>query len=382
MGVHKTVKSSYLALGRVLSNNTVLDWKWFLEQEANTWSEWVDLPSRQRLQLYRRGFTSPCEKLYDFDSYGFEPYLSELQRNKLYRACNGNHRYLLDDKLSQHWMLSEYETHRPRAFGLVDRGRIHSTAETEFEGDSRPISQWLPRKLREESRLVLKHLRGKGGKEVIVVGYDESDGFSVDGTPVSKSALLASVEPLSNYLVTEFIDQHPYADELYPHASNTIRLLTVWDDVAEELFTPAGVQRIGTDRSRPLDNFSVGGLSAALDIESGTVGHAAQYPFGGSVSWYNTHPDTGEDIYGKQVPNWDHVRSVVEAIARDNTNIPIIGWDVLLDRRGEPVVLEANTGTGLDLIQVHEPLLANEDVARVAARYLPDVSRGALGTPR
>ena len=375
MGVHGAIKSSYVMLKDVFSSNGLRDYLWFIEQEVDTWGYWVSLPVRRRLWLWKHGFTSPNGKLYDFDTFGPDAYLSDLQRFRLFRSINGKHRYLLDDKLSQYWMLVDFPDNRPTAFGLVDRGFVHGVAGTTFDGGPAPISNWLPTALQRHSKLVLKQLRGSAGNQVIVCEYD--DGFVFDGTRVSEETLCREVARCSNYLVSEYVDQHAYARELYPHASNTIRLLTVWDHDSGTLLHPAAVQRIGTDRSRPLDNFSRGGLTAAIDLETGTLGPAVQKPFAGHAPVYDRHPDTGSRIAGTSIPHWHELRRTVDRIARQNTNIPFIGWDVLLDDSGTPIVIEANTGTDVDLLQVHRPLLADPDVAAVVSKHLRDVDAPA-----
>jgi len=374
MTLHDDVRTWYLQLDRAMTHNRLMDYKWFVEQELNTWGHPMRLPFRERLEIWRHGFTSPCGKLYDVDRWGLEAFLSELQRNRLFDAMNGRHRYLIDDKLSQYWMLADHPEHRPTAYGFIDRGYVHGVAGTAFDDGPMPVDEWLPPALRERSKLVLKHLRGKGGKEVHICGFD--DGFTFDDRPVSEAELCERVGRLSAYLVSAFVEQHAYADALYPHAANTVRLFTLWDDEAGELYTPIAVQRVGTERSRPVDNFAAGGVSAEIDLETGELGRAAQFPFDGrAVPWYRTHPDTGAPLEGETVARWDRIRDVVETLARENTHIPAIGWDILLDSGGEPVVLEANTGTTFDLLQVHRPLLADDRLATIAARFLPDLKR-------
>ncbi|QLH81193.1 sugar-transfer associated ATP-grasp domain-containing protein [Halosimplex pelagicum] len=353
----------------MLSSSRLFDYKWLVEQELDSWKTRVELPLSERAALWRRGFTSPNGVLYDFETYDPRAYLSELQRYRLYRALNGDHRYLVDDKLSQHWMLSEHERHRPTAFGVVDRGYIHEVAGTEFDDGSKPVSEWVFPALRRESKLVLKQLRGLGGKEVIVLEGD--DGYSIDGRPADRGTVRKRVAGLSDYLVTEYVAQHDYADALYSEAANTIRVLTLWDDRRRELLVPMAVQRVGTDRSRPVDNWSAGGLSARVERTTGRLTAAACLSPAGELEWHDEHPDTGAPIEGVTVPRWDDVLATVERIARENTNIPMIGWDVLVSEDGTPVVLEANTGTDLDLMQVHRPLLDDPAVAAVVSRYLP-----------
>jgi hypothetical protein len=370
----KGAKRAYLGAGSSLTHNPLADLKWFFEQEADSWVTWMDIPPAKRLWYWRHGFTSPTAKLYDIDTYGPDAFVSELQRNKLFASLNGAHRYLIDDKLSQHWMLADYPETRPEAYGFLDHGHVHGIPGTEFEGGARPVAEWLPEALRTHEKLVVKHLRGEGGKEVFVYAYDGTDGFQIDGEPVSEADLCAAAAELSGYLVSAFVTQHAYADDLYPHATNTMRFFTLWDDEAGELLVPAAVHRIGTEASRPIDNFSIGGIASWIDLETGTLGPAAQIPLdGGDVPWYSTHPDTGAQIEGVTVPHWQAIRETVERLALENTYIPAIGWDILLDESGEPVVLEANTGTGFDLIQVHRPLLADERVAAVASRHLRGV---------
>lgn len=375
MGIHEAVKSAYLSLGEAVTNNRLGDIKWLAEQEANSWTNWVDLPIPTRLWLWSNGFPSPYGKLYDFDTYGREPFLSELQRYRFYRSINGQHRYLVDDKLSLHWMLSNHPSNRPAAHGVIDRGRIHGISGSDLEGGPLPVADVVPSLLRDRGKLVVKQLRGEGGKEVLLCAYD--NGFVLDGEPVSEAALCEVLSGLSGYLVTDHVAQHDYADRLYPHSPNTVRLLTIWDDEAGTLFTPFAAQRIGTERSRPIDNFSAGGLTAEIDLETGRIGEAAQFPYGGEVSWYRTHPATGAPIEGARVPDWDRIRSTVEAIAIEHTNVPAIGWDVIVDRNGDPIIIEANTGTGFDMLQVHRPLLQDPRMARVASRHLDDVDPSA-----
>jgi hypothetical protein len=265
-------------------------------------------------------------------------------------------------------MLSEHPEHRPTAYGFVDRGYVHGVANTEFDRRPVPVAEWFPEALRAHSKLVLKQLRGLGGHQVVVCEYDA--GFSLDGEAVSEAALCERVSELSGYLVTAFVHQHSYAEALYPEATNTIRVLTMWDDERGELVVPAVIQRIGTDRSRPVDNYSQGGLTADVDSKTGTIGRAARKPFSGDLRWFSSHPDTGAPIEGETVPHWQEVLSTVRELAKENTHIPVIGWDIVLGEGGSPVVLEANTGTDITMFQVHRPLLTDPRVDEFVSRHL------------
>lgn len=368
MDGHAVAKSWYLRLQQMVASNPLSDYTWFIEQEVNTWADWTPMPLRQRIWLWRRGFTSPCARLYDFSEHDPASYLSELQRYRFYRAINGSHRYRLDDKLSQHWMLADHAPHRPRAFGLINEGHVHGMAGTCFDGSPRAVADWLPDVLAEESELVLRHVRGHGGSEVIRCSYDGE--FHLDGAPVSEAELIEVVSQLSGYLVSEFVDQHAYASAIYPRATNTIRVLTIWDRDRSVPYVPIAVHRIGTDLSQPVDNFSQGGLSSRVELDTGTLGPAARVEPGRDLTWYDHHPDTDASITDTTIPGWARIIETIETIACQASDIPVIGWDVLLDADAVPRILEANTGPDIDLLQLHQPLLTDDRMAVMVQRTL------------
>ena len=90
-------------------------------------------------------------------------------------------------------------------------------------------------------------------------------------------ALLA---PLRRYLITEFVVQAPYAASIYPHTTNMVRILTLWDLAVGRPFLAAAVHRFGTARSAPVDNWhgGWGGLSARIDLDSGVLGPGRRSP--------------------------------------------------------------------------------------------------------
>lgn len=108
-----------------------------------------------------------------------------------------------------------------------------------------------------------------------------------------------------------------------------------------------------------MDNWVRGGLSAKVDLNVGTLGHAAGSATKGKRVWHESHPDTGARIAGVQVPGWEEIRRVVTEGARALSFVPYIAWDVIASDTGPPTVIEGNHFTSVDVFQVHEPLLDN-----------------------
>jgi hypothetical protein len=167
------------------------------------------------------------------------------------------------------------------------------------------------------------------------------------------------------FLVTEFVRQAVYAKMIYPRTTNTVRLLTIWDRTKEMPIIAAASQRIGTERSYPLDNFhgGVGGLSARIDVDSGELGPGAHLSKSGRLVHLSDHPETGGKIEGTKVPHWRDIKKKVSAAASHFAGSPYIGWDLVVTEEGCSF-LEGNSPPGTAVWQVHSPLLMNPLVRR------------------
>ncbi|HNP36518.1 MAG TPA: sugar-transfer associated ATP-grasp domain-containing protein [Woeseiaceae bacterium] len=139
------------------------------------------------------------------------------------------------------------------------------------------------------------------------------------------------------HLLDVRIKQHTDIAELHPWSINTLRLVTFNQGGHVELLS--STFRIGTGR-RPTDNWSAGGILIAVDPGSGTTrGDGYLKPsYGQRV---RRHPDTGIELEGLAIPNYDRA---VATVLRLHTHLPglhSIGWDVAITPDG-PVVIEGN----------------------------------------
>ncbi|UTF52858.1 sugar-transfer associated ATP-grasp domain-containing protein [Natronosalvus rutilus] len=346
-----------------------------------------DFSRQERLRLYRRRFLSKSGMLYDFDTYDPSLYLDDYQRYIRTGRINDHWGALIDNKLAFHEILGEFASHRSTVHGLLKNGWFHAfdlsdTAVVASDGGielehptdsdaSRPTRDpidWFDETLSDGDQLVLKWFSGGGGNNVHFL--ERTDGsYLYDGERVTDAELAQTVADLEDYLVCEFVEQDEYAAELYPATANTIRVLTMYDERAQEAFVPIAVQRIGTSDSAPVDNFSSGGLCAEVDRETGTLGAGAQYYNRDSVVWHDTHPETGARIEGTKIPGWDEIHARLLEIANELSYMPYVGWDIVVTGDGEFKIIEGNSQTGVAALQVHRPLLADERARRFYRRH-------------
>lgn len=345
-----------------------------IHEEATAWSSF-QMPFRRRLWLWRHGFLSKADIIYDIDERTHYQYLSEYQR-ELTRSINGRWQEALRNKLLFHRLLRPFDAYRPTVYGYLKQGRFvpidasnhssdpenASTATTRPTANADDAVTQVSHQLKADGRLVLKPTYGAVGNRILVCSWFD-DCYRVNGDERTDTEFDALITDLDEYLVCEFVEQAPYAAELYPGSTNTLRILTMWDPKLDEPFIPFAVQRIGTNSSAPVDNWSRGGLSAEVDRDTGELSQAVQYPYGDHLEKYTNHPETETQIAGTKVNGWRTVRDKILHIAANFPQLLYVGWDVLIGEDGEFTIIEANSCSDVDLLQVHRPLL-NDPRAR------------------
>jgi len=169
------------------------------------------------------------------------------------------------------------------------------------------------------------------------------------------------INQLDDYFVSAYISQGEFAKKLNPSSLNSMRIVTMIDPITNEAFVPVAVQRIGTEKSSPADNWTQGGICAEIDIETGKIKKGVSYPVNGMLNWYKYHPDNNNQIEGITIPGWDRLKESILRVANQHPYIKYIGWDVVLTDSGIEVI-EGNNCTDTNLLQVHRPLLKDKRV--------------------
>ncbi|WP_166354821.1 sugar-transfer associated ATP-grasp domain-containing protein [Phytoactinopolyspora limicola] len=318
--------------------------------------EW-DAPLRMRRpRWWIKGFLSRSAILYDLDHNDPAEYVSDLQR--VYRTKRMVHERLQDvinNKLTTHLLLGTMDIRSAELLGVYWRRAVHR-----FPGEERVELPVYLTRMRIAQQVFFKVLSGAEGKNIFAVKRVDEATWAVNGVAKdldeTVGVFYVQNRPL---IVEEGLEQHAKQHALYPHAVNTIRVLTMIDVTnGHTPFIATAVQRIGTDGSAPADNWSRGGLSAKIDLDTGQLGRATRLPQGDTVEWFDAHPDTGAPISGVEVPYWSEVRDLVLHSARVLSFMEYIGWDIVVTPDG-PVVLEANINTGMNVLQAHQPLFTD-----------------------
>lgn len=172
-----------------------------------------------------------------------------------------------------------------------------------------------------------------GGKDVFTV------------TRQSVDELLALAKE-NDVILEEPVKQ---CEELYSFsggAVNTVRIITIVDwsgtpHVARCVF------RIGRS-SADVDNFASGGMAAYIDVETGIIYSTASTKKGRQ---YILHPDTGKQIVGFQIPDWEKYKEFALTLASRFPTMRYVGWDIVRLADGRFCVIEGNKDAGVDVME-------------------------------
>lgn len=194
---------------------------------------------------------------------------------------------------------------------------------------------------------VLKPARGSSGRGIVLLtgraagGYRRHNG-SVATLPELRrllSDVLSGLYSLGGRpdraIVQQRLTTHPAFERVSYRGTPDVRVLVYRGEVALAML------RLPTLESAGRANLHQGGVGVGVDVETGRTTRAVW-----RRAAVTRHPDTGEPLADRMVPDWPAVLDLARTVARA-TGLGYVGVDVVPDAAVGPVVLEANARPGL-----------------------------------
>lgn len=247
--------------------------------------------------------------------------------------CNPRHRFpLVDDKLKTKRLALQAGIAVPELYGVI-----------ETEHDIRRLREIVG----DRREFALKPAHGSAGDGIVVVaGRSGGQYRTVSGVLLDEEYLQHhlsnaingqfSLGGVQDVVIVEYmVHFSPLFERIAYEGVPDIRVIVFRG------FPVMAMVRLPTRGSHGKANLHQGAVGAGIDIATGTT-------LGGVMRdiAISQHPDTGNDIDGIQVPNWDVILDIA-ARSYELTGMGYIGVDVVLDRDLGPLVLELNARPGL-----------------------------------
>jgi hypothetical protein len=189
---------------------------------------------------------------------------------------------------------------------------------------------------------------------VSFTGVDAASGMlaKVVGAPVKLDDFIADV--MANYegryLFQKRLDPHAAIRAVCGDRLATVRLVTINPKSGPEIFRAAWKIPAGENSA---DNFwRPGNLLAQLDMETGVVKRVVRSA-GLKQDNIETHPDTGVNLIGFQLPFWKEAKALACDAMQTWKSVGLIGWDMAITDKG-PVIVEPNLTPDFILPQIAE----------------------------
>ena len=138
----------------------------------------------------------------------------------------------------------------------------------------------------------------------------------------------------NRFIAEELIKQSQELGQLHPASVNTVRMPTIRLDDRTVIVHPQ--LRMGQHGS-VVDNAGAGGIKGAIDVETGVILSAVD----NAGHTYEKHPDTGVNIVGFKIPQWEDAKKLVQELVQIVPENRYTGWDLAHTQNGW-VLVEAN----------------------------------------
>lgn len=173
-------------------------------------------------------------------------------------------------------------------------------------------------------RFIAKKYNGASGESIFVYSHisDEKE----------IRELFDYLKNIENYIVEEYITQHPELDNIYGRAINTLRLITLNTQGCISL-PLSGMIRFGMHGRE----INAPGMEVLVDNNTGYT-KSCGYE---ETVLSESHPDTGVVFQGIKLPYYEEAKNLVVAAAKLMPELPFIGWDIAFTPNG-PEIVEGN----------------------------------------
>lgn len=323
---------------------------WYVTVKADLLSNnGISLP--KKIWAYRKGFLSYRIPQYGITKENYQNFISDYDYRYL-RHINNKYRVWLEDKITVKYICSDYSQFFPKYYYHVSvrngEKRIIPLMDLPDYCDENLESIFTL--VQRVGELACKPQRGSQGQGFYKLSYHDGKYFLNHEEAQKEDILDILGNPDSQYLITEYIKQHPVIDNIYSGAVNTLRIITFAKDGKNPQIGNA-YMRFGSKKTGAVDNMGAGGMFVQVDMETGRF-------FNGKIITENSivpcknHPDTNALLEG-YLPNWDVVKQGVLDLCKAMPQLEYLGFDVAISEDGMKLP-EINRAPGYPKIETFQ----------------------------
>lgn len=346
------------------------EWKWFLMFWKDLRTNQTSLSFLEKFFAYRKGFLVSIMSFSGINRKNYKQYLS----SKAYCFSpnpNGCFASTAENKLNIPYLLKDYPEYVPAYYFYKDASGFLPLLAYKGDKSKRLDFYAFADLLNEKKILSCKPCFSRWGEGFMKVEVKD-EMFYINGTHYPVLEFMAEILSLNDYIVTEYVQQHPYAQAVHPESVNTIRMLCIWDYDAQTFFLARCFHRFGTQKST-VDNLKSGnGIVVCIDSDSGRLINKMLCNKDSILSRINIlikHPDTDLKLTDILIPHWNAMKEKIIEISNSMSFIKYIGYDVVITTDGFKI-LELNSKSDIIALQLDDPLLTDINIKKTLIQVI------------
>ncbi|PWD98997.1 sugar-transfer associated ATP-grasp domain-containing protein [Marinilabilia rubra] len=199
--------------------------------------------------------------------------------------------------------------------------------------------QFLNESLKEQQKILVKPaVDSSGGKKIAVFERDRNGKWQCLNDELDLNLSVLQRFYGNNYVVQEYVEQHPFYSRFNPSSFNTIRLYVYRSPKDEKPRVMHSVMRIG-GKGSVVDNVKAGGMPVYIDSDG-----IVRYGFNSQMKRFLSFPLEPEVKFSElgKAPGLDDMKALAVKVAEKVPYNRLIAFDTNLDKNGKPRVIELN----------------------------------------
>ncbi len=249
---------------------------------------------------------------------------------------------LIKNKFFCYTLFSEFHENQAKILLLCDDGNLYDTHNNIITDED--VESLLQQT--NSAKLFLKPNKGSWGAGITIFNRDENENYLDQHNQKLSAEYIRQIARPGDFILQEGIIQRRCMSDIYPHAVNTIRVITKC--INQNPIIMYTVLRMGRGGTQ-VDNAAAGGLFINVDKKTGRLGEKA-FDYGLKQKYYTTHPDTGLVFNDYPLDGWEEFREFMERNILKMRELEYIGWDIALTESG-PLIVELNASPEMDIVQ-------------------------------
>lgn len=361
-------KLKYLHYAKLAQKNGVVNFRIdrIAGEYAEDWFTLKNVSQEDKEWFCQRGYTPRKVNMYGMTKENYKNYVSHFEFYNPSTYYEGPFLGSLENKLLTYYLLAPFKNNLPHHFWHIEN-KDHIFPLDIEQNHCGTIDDII--KLVREKPIAVKACYGGHGKGFYLYEFKNSSYF-ISGKKVDEESLRNHITTLNNYILQEYLIPHHNFVELCGEGAFSVYRMIVMNDNQDGPQLTAGMIRLGSKNAGLLTDYP-GTITCGVSLDEGKIFKPLLWTSETEREVCPIHPDTGKQLEGYKVDNWEELKHLATSIAR---YLPWIGYvtiDIIPSEKGFRV-LEINSHGQSWEFEAHFPFNLNKYNRK--AFGLPEVS--------